>query len=561
MVLRPTTSPPQARTSSGEPPVASTPVSTKAVSLQPPKPFQVHNENAAQQPQGQTEFLEKLKVPTVVLDTPCVSHTMAAALSLSLLGHTLFLKNQVPFPVAQLSRMPGGKSNTKAAKKRDELVATFDTLASHLQTTFVALSTAYARCKSAQTQTQTHTGPQSLSSSTNDENEDPQGERRRVASMNLKEGSRGTAHLMFVLGTSVGAARARILLTIDGLEVKVWGARADDPASQEDEESSQSSSEEEESDSDMESDAESEADSEDSDSDSGSGSGSEAEDSASEEEDANEESDAEPGPPPSRSPSPELPMARSLAPSPEPLPSPPVVPTPLPAQHSFTFSIPSPCSAATTGHRLPAPSSASAPPQPRLPQVQPPQAPPPISKLSYAEEQQALRAAERLLSRTLMNAWVDGEGDMTSELAPTQTHVYLRAPRRFVHPAWAARQNLTRSLDGVLDAFLEDAGAVPGPGPAGAKKTKSRGVRTEGAWIGCRGGSAFAHRATGGVEDKVGEGEARERMRMWARRTRKRTRRFGGLGRARLSGSRTGETLVLTADNAYMDRGLSRTVT
>ena len=42
------------------------------------------------------EFFERLKVPTVILETPSVSHTMAAALSLSLLNHTLFLKSQVP---------------------------------------------------------------------------------------------------------------------------------------------------------------------------------------------------------------------------------------------------------------------------------------------------------------------------------------------------------------------------------------------------------------------------------------------------------------------------------
>ena len=85
-------------------------------------------------------------------------------------------------------------------------------------------------------------------------------------------------------------------------------------------------------------------------------------------------------------------------------------------------------------------------------------------------------------------------------VAPTQTQIYLRAPRRFTHPAWAARQNLCRSLDGVLSGFLEEAGAVPVP--PGSKKAKSRGVRTEGAWIGCRGGSAFS--------DKVAEPEKGE---------------------------------------------------
>ncbi|TFK88354.1 hypothetical protein K466DRAFT_575407 [Polyporus arcularius HHB13444] len=488
---------------------ASTPAATKAVAPQPSKSFQVYNEDAGQQHLERTGFLAKLKVPTVVLETPSVSHTMAAALSLSLLNHTLFLKNQVPFPVAQLSRMPGGKSNPKVAKKREELLANLDTLASHLQTTFVALSTAHARCKSAYTQSPSF-------SRTTDENEDPEGELRHVTS--VKEGRRGTAHLMFVLGTSVGAARARILLTIDGLEVKVWGARADDPASQSKENSTKSEdedSDEEDSDSgkeDSDSDAESDESETGSDED-----GSEAEDNTSGDEDTveDEESDSESGPPSSRSPTPESPLARSRAPSPESIPSTPVLPRSLPAQQAFTFSHPLPSAAAAI--RAPEPLSVSAPPRLPLLQTQSPQARPSASpnaaqsnQVSHAEEQQALRAAERLLSRTLINAWADGEGDMATELAPTQTHIYLRAPRRFVHPAWAARQNLTRSLDGVLDAFLEDAGAVSAP--AGAKKAKSRGVRTEGAWIGCRGGSAFADKPTRSVAEgeETGPGESEE---------------------------------------------------
>ncbi len=156
MVLKPTTSPPQARTPPDEPPAsppaftkalapqppksfqvynenadqqhpeqtgflkklkvpavletpsvshtmaaapASPPASTKAVAPQPSKSFQVYNENAGQQHPERTGFLARLKVPTVVLETPSVSHTMAAALSLSLLNHTLFLKNQVPLYV------------------------------------------------------------------------------------------------------------------------------------------------------------------------------------------------------------------------------------------------------------------------------------------------------------------------------------------------------------------------------------------------------------------------------------------------------------------------------
>lgn len=43
-------------------------------------------------------------------------------------------------------------------------------------------------------------------------------------------------------------------------------------------------------------------------------------------------------------------------------------------------------------------------------------------------------------------------------LGPTQTHVIIRAPRRFSHPAWVPRQNITAALDVILDDFLRDSG-------------------------------------------------------------------------------------------------------
>lgn len=66
-----------------------------------------------------------------------------------------------------------------------------------------------------------------------------------------------------------------------------------------------------------------------------------------------------------------------------------------------------------------------------------------------------------------------------------QTHVLLRAPRRFSHPAWIPKQNLTRSLEGVLSSFLKDAyDAKSRPDPK--RKHPRAGVNTEGVWIGCK---------------------------------------------------------------------------
>ncbi|KAH9936853.1 uncharacterized protein BXZ73DRAFT_45066 [Epithele typhae] len=433
MILTPATAPPPLY--SVHPPAASASTSGasstqgRGMNLEPP--LELPSANCAVQPQD--AFFRDLKVPTVVLDTPTVPPTMAAALSLSLLGHTLFLKNQVPFPVAQLSRMPVGRSNPKVARQRDELVASLDTLASHLQTTFVALSTAYARCRLAKGRAAVATG---------------------AGAQGADEGGLTHAHLVFVLGPSANAARARIVLTIDGIQVRVWGAR---------EEADGEEGGESEEESDMDDSEDEDASEDDSDEDDDDEQGEDDDDEATDETSDIESSDAGSGPPPSRSPSPASPL-----------------------------------------QALPSPPSHDPSPPPRSPSAP---ASPATAALSYAEEQRALRTAERLLSRTLMNAWVDGEGDMSSELAPTQTHVFLRAPRRFAHPAWSARQNLARALDGALAAFLEDVHAVPSAaGKSKGKPKAGRGVRTEGAWIGCQGGSAFAARRRA-EEGRVREGE------------------------------------------------------
>ncbi|TFY61453.1 hypothetical protein EVG20_g7051 [Dentipellis fragilis] len=137
-----------------------------------------------------------LTIPTVRLDAKHISEEMAARLSVSLLGHVLFLKSQVPFPVVQLSRMPGGKSlNTRAAKKRADFINAFDELSSHLHTTFSALSTALARNAARYPKlhdTEPSEGP--------------------------SDAPTAAAYLSVVLGPTVGTAKARVMLALEGLE-------------------------------------------------------------------------------------------------------------------------------------------------------------------------------------------------------------------------------------------------------------------------------------------------------------------------------------------------------
>jgi hypothetical protein len=96
--------------------------------------------------------------------------------------------------------------------------------------------------------------------------------------------------------------------------------------------------------------------------------------------------------------------------------------------------------------------------------------------------------------------------------APTQTHILLRAPRRFVHPSWIPRQNLSTSLDGVLQEFLEESKVLGNDGEIVGDNHKKRktGVQVEGVWIGRKGEDGID------VDDTVGsDGPSEEDEMIW----------------------------------------------
>lgn len=106
------------------------------------------------------------------------------------------------------------QSNTRALKKRIDLLASFDTLTSHLQTTFTALSTAMARS------TRCSNTPRKLVTQLENKFDD--------TGLDKGKGKKlGRAYLAIVLGPSASSAKARILFAVDGLEVKIWGQMDD----------------------------------------------------------------------------------------------------------------------------------------------------------------------------------------------------------------------------------------------------------------------------------------------------------------------------------------------
>ena len=73
---------------------------------------------------------------------------------------------------------------------RTELLASFDTISSHMDTTFSALSTALSRCS------------------------------------NCKDLTITRAYLAILLGPSIGSAKSKVVLGIDGLAKRIWGDHA-----------------------------------------------------------------------------------------------------------------------------------------------------------------------------------------------------------------------------------------------------------------------------------------------------------------------------------------------
>ncbi|TFK63423.1 hypothetical protein BDN72DRAFT_847629 [Pluteus cervinus] len=538
-----------------------------------------------------SESARSKTIPTVRLDVENVSDVVAARLATALLGHVLFLKSQIPLPVAQLARMKpaasepsatrGPKTNSRAVKHRMELLSSYDTLSSHLATTFTALSSALARCaqpsllpplniqpspsrsQEVSSVSSPVSSPLSKALGTNSSPNPPRSQSKEninpsprhspsssssppynksslalsglpLSSISISTPTSTTSkstfmstlssssvttpstslytaspeathygngsgsgsgvkiarvYLAILVGPSLTSARAKVIMGVDGFECKVWGERDDDPLGVGDD----GDKSEEEDDDDDESGSESESESERGSGSTEDGDSEETEESGigSDEEADEETSDAESVPESEGHHSVDEPEcegddeARIQAPSEPPKPSTnhcvaekahiltqPAVPSLLAAASPLSTH-PQSISSNPLGSDI-SPRLGGAQQhqhhhqQQRLHQIQyrtsPPSSTPPSSRPSHAEEQQMLHNAERTLAKTLALADAESEsGGLACEMAPTQTHILILAPRRFVHPAWVPKQNMKSTMDGVLERFLEESFPVPPP--------------------------------------------------------------------------------------------------
>ncbi|EIN04343.1 hypothetical protein PUNSTDRAFT_146564 [Punctularia strigosozonata HHB-11173 SS5] len=376
--------------------------------------------------------LEKpLRIPVVVLDQDVVSVTLAARISMALLGHMLFLKGQIPLPVTQLPRIhasEGNSSKQKARKKRQEMVDALSTLSSDLHSTFASLSTAIANA---------HT-----------QNSSP-------------------THFVIVFGP-LTAPKARVILVLDGLEIRVHETQDHQNSDEE------SASEDENDNVSLAADG------------------------------THDDSSDDEWPPSSRSPSPgsETSSRKSL---PQSTVLPPLAPpsrAPLSPSSTLTLvsdPVRTPLSdiSATPSAQ---PKRFPSPPVPSRVTVVSKEnfSPSPSGSTSHVESE--LRAAERLLSRTLVDATGETKEAIPptmdflgKELPPMDIHILIHAPRRFRHSRWTPRTQMSATMDSVLEHFLADCGlADTGHSnedtPIGMVKTRrtAKGSLTQGVWVGCR---------------------------------------------------------------------------
>ncbi|KIY48254.1 hypothetical protein FISHEDRAFT_65797 [Fistulina hepatica ATCC 64428] len=312
-------------------------------------------------------------VPEVKLDMDTISDVIASNLAFRLFGHVLFLKGQILFPIGQLGRLPSGK----APKIRNEFVNAVDTLQSHLDTTFTALSTAFARSAAALS------CPESFSAD---------------------DATKRRAYMAILIGPSIHSAKAKVFLGIDGLRARIWGQRDEAAA-----DFSGDDSDEQENGSGDDDDDISELDSD----------GDEGTEAPPDDDEGQESSDDEN--------------------------------TEDDGEDDYSES------------------------EDELPAV---------------EEQQQVRTADRLLSRIMASAEAEGEG-LTGELPLTQTHIVIRAPRRFVHPAWTPQQNASIALEGMLQTFLDESNLLCSTEATAIRSNgmaKRRRPKVEGVWLSCRNG-------------------------------------------------------------------------
>lgn len=256
-----------------------------------------------------------------------------------------------------------------------ELLTSFDTLASHLVTTFSALSTALARVNASP-------------SSNDDEHV-------------------GRAYMAILVGPSLGTARSKVIYGVDRFATRIWGTREEVDEADEESSGGEECPEDSEDDEDDGSSEDGSLEETESDEDAPDGDDRTNDESFQDEKEAKDEVDEDKE-------------------------------VPIRPENDYHHDHP-----------------------PHLP----------IPHQSYAEEQRFLHTADRLLARVLASADTEGHGisnemckstplqyllptNLNSTLAPSQIHILLRAPRRFVHPVWVPRQNIQKQMEATLTDFI-----------------------------------------------------------------------------------------------------------
>ncbi|EJU00191.1 hypothetical protein DACRYDRAFT_117257 [Dacryopinax primogenitus] len=141
--------------------------------------------------------LGDVRVPVERIDP-----VLATRMVMVTLESVLYVKSQVPMSVQQMNFLGEAGKNARAVKKRVELLQTLDVLSSHMTTTFIQLSTALARC-----------------------------------STHLTQGETGRTHVLITLGPPSGGSKERVLLELEGVEIRDWEQK--EPESEDEEQTNE----------------------------------------------------------------------------------------------------------------------------------------------------------------------------------------------------------------------------------------------------------------------------------------------------------------------------------
>ncbi|KAF8317986.1 hypothetical protein DL93DRAFT_2076546 [Clavulina sp. PMI_390] len=155
----------------------------------------------------------------LIHETPSIPPALATRITLTAVAHALYSRGQVPFPVTQLANIPvrASKNTTylRAIKKRDDLLNSYENLDAQLASALHYLSWTLALIPTSERQ------------SAVDSLYPPNASPKLLELTSTPSHDSSLIHLMVVIGASLNAPKARVMLELHDFDAKPFGWRDD----------------------------------------------------------------------------------------------------------------------------------------------------------------------------------------------------------------------------------------------------------------------------------------------------------------------------------------------